>query len=81
MDPRKNTSEHYTTPIKVRVTLKREQYTGELNNWACTVDGVKRIVPMRDVEWYAVSAEAAAKSFVESEVESFTITGNSPRNH
>jgi hypothetical protein len=63
------------TPIKVRVTLRKGQYTGVMNKWICTIHGEKREVTMRDVEWYCMNVEDAVHSFKESEIESFSIVG------
>ena len=64
------------TPIKVRVELRREQFTGELNKWMCTINGEQRVVTMRDVEWYCNSLAEALNTFKEEEICSFVITGN-----
>jgi len=64
--------------IKVRVKLRQGQYTGEMNKWGCTINGEKREVTMRDVEWYCLSLEGAVHSFKESEIESFNIIGDYP---
>ena len=66
------------TPIKVRVTLKNSQYTGELNKWICTIHGEKREVTMQDVQWYCMNVQTAVNSFKEEEIRSFTITGDFP---
>jgi hypothetical protein len=63
------------TLIKVRVRLRQEQYTGVINKWICTIHGEKREVTMREVEWYCMSVEDAVHSFIESEIQSFSIVG------
>jgi hypothetical protein len=62
-----NVSTRTFTPIKVRVRLRQEQYTGVINKWICTIHGEKREVTMREVEWYCMSVEDAVHSFIESE--------------
>jgi hypothetical protein len=70
-----NVSTRTFTPIKVRVRLRQEQYTGVINKWICTIHGEKREVTMREVEWYCMSVEDAVHSFIESEIQSFSIVG------
>lgn len=64
-------------PIRVRVTLKNAQYLGlqNIGAWQITVQGQVRAVPHNVVEWHCLTIAEAASSFVESEVEEFTITG------
>ena len=64
--------------VKVRVRLKRSQYTGHLNKWICTIHGEKREVTMQNVEWWCISPEDATHSFKVSEIESFTVMGQYP---
>ena len=65
-------------PIKVQVKLKSSQYLGLANigQWQITVEGQVRHVPHQVVEWHCLTLAEAAKSFLESESEEFTITGN-----
>jgi hypothetical protein len=63
------------TPIKVRVRLRKCQYTGVMNKWICTIHGEKREVTMQDVEWYCMNVEDAVHSFKGNEIESFSIVG------
>lgn len=63
-------------PIKVMVTLRRSQFTGEDNKWVCTINGEKRVVTLRDVQWFCESMEEAISSFNEEEIESYNIMRN-----
>ena len=62
-------------PIKVRVVLKKSQYTGTMNSWICTLNNEQRNVMTQVVEWSALSVEEALRSINEDEIESFEITG------
>lgn len=71
-------SAHTFRPIKVRVRLRRGQYSGVMNKWICTIHGEKREVTMQDVEWYCMNLEDALHSFKESEIESFSLDWQHP---
>jgi hypothetical protein len=65
----------FAEPIKVRVVLKKSQYTGTMNSWICTLNNEQRNVMTQVVEWSALSVEDALHSINEDEIESFEITG------